>query len=132
MGGDSKYLASGGFSRKEYYTSRWLANIKVVKHNELSNAGLPRYSNTPNTVYLHEDVSGNINEIRIYKGRKAKYDIDWGHGHGDVPNGEPHLHRWVYRKDGTFERQGGRKLKKSEKKLLEKILAKIKKENKDA
>ena len=39
--------------------------------------GLPQYANTSN-VYLKMARDGKIEQARIYNGRKAALDIDWG------------------------------------------------------
>ena len=126
MGGNGTFLASGGFSRQEFITTKRLADIKVVKNPKSPNASLPLYSNTPNTAYLHEDTKVHINQIRFYRNRKVKYDIDWGHGHGDLPKGEPHIHIWVHHKDGTMTRLPPRLLTTREKTVLNPLLKKIK------
>ena len=128
MGGSGAFLASGGFSRQDYITTRFVAGVKVVKHVSKRTAGLPKYSVAPNTCYLHEDSQGNINQLRFYRGRKAKYDIDWGHGHPGLPDGEPHIHIWIHHKNGSIERPAPRLLNVREKRVLNKLIQKIKEE----
>lgn len=125
MGGNGTFLASGGFSRQEYFSQKFIDGIKVIKHITNQNSGLPQYSNTPHTIYLHEDSKGHVNQIRFYRKRKARYDIDWGHAHGDLPLGEAHIHVWQYNKNGTMVRKTPRLLVPREKKLLEKLINKI-------
>ncbi len=124
MGGNGTFLVSGGFSRQEYFTKDIIEDIKVVKHDSKNNAGLPQYSNTPNTAYLHESADGKINEIRFYKNRMPRFDIDWGHSHGKYPEGIPHIHFWKLNKNGKFERQPPRLLKPREQRLFDKFIQK--------
>lgn len=76
--------------------SKVIGGIKVLTNKKKPNSALPRYSNTPNTVYFHQTAKGKINQLRIFRGRNSYLDIDWGHGHGKIPNGVPHMQRWKY------------------------------------
>ena len=128
MGGRGAFLESGGFSRQDYIGKPLIDGIKLVKHITNPNSGLPQYSNTPHTAYVRRDTKGHINQIRFYRGRKAKYDVDWGHTHGDLPLGEPHIHIWIHHKDGTLERKEPRLLKTREKKVLGNLIEKLRRQ----
>lgn len=73
-----------------------IAGIKVLESKYQKNGALPRYSNTPNTMYFHQNSKGRIDQLRIFKGRNSFIDIDWGHGHGTIPRGTPHVQHWAY------------------------------------
>lgn len=75
---------------------RIVAGIKVLESKTQKNGSLPRYSNTPNTKYFHQNSGGSIDQLRIFKGRNSFLDIDWGHGHGSIPKGTPHVQAWHY------------------------------------
>ena len=75
-----------------------IAGIKVIESKYQKNGALPRYSNSPNTMYFHQNSGGKIDQLRIFKGRNSFLDIDWGHGHGSIPKGTPHIQRWTYDK----------------------------------
>ncbi|MBR1474277.1 MAG: hypothetical protein IJ613_01725 [Muribaculaceae bacterium] len=49
--------------------------------------------------------SHSIIQMRVYEGRRAAYDFDWGHGHGKFAEGTVHVHEWTYR-DGSWGRVG--------------------------
>lgn len=75
---------------------RTVAGIKVLESKHQKNGALPRYSNTPNTKYFHQNSKGRIDQLRIFKGRNSFLDIDWGHGHGSIPRGTPHIQQWRF------------------------------------
>lgn len=75
---------------------RQVAGIKVLEGKFQKNSALPRFSNTPNTMYFHQNSKGNIDQLRIFKGRNSFLDIDWGHGHGAIPRGIPHVQLWKF------------------------------------
>ena len=70
--------------------------VKVLENKKNKNAALPRFSNTPNTMYLHQNSKGRIDQLRVFRGRNSFFDIDWGHGHGSIPRGVPHIQEWKY------------------------------------
>lgn len=76
--------------------SRVVDGIKVLGHKSRPNSALPRYSNTPNTAYFHQTANGKINQLRVFRGRNSFMDIDWGHGHGNISKGVPHVQKWKY------------------------------------
>lgn len=125
MGGRGAFLSEGGFTHEEYRVVRRIADVKVLKHIGKGNESLPMYSNTPHTAYIRENSKGNLDQVRFYRGRRAMFDIDWGHGHGKFKKGIPHLHVWIWHRDGTYERSEPRCLTPKEKKVLEKLLSKI-------
>ena len=84
-----------------------VAGIKVLESKFQKNGALPRFSNTPYTKYFHQNSKGNIDQLRIFKGRNSFLDIDWGHGHGSIPRGTPHVQEWKYdSKTQSLVRQG--------------------------
>ena len=119
MGGDGAFLISGGFSRQTFELDEIVGGIKVLKNPTQKNDGLPEYSNTPHTAYYRKDRNGNITQIRFYRGRQAKYDIDWGHAHKKCPTGVPHIHIWKTVKDTTGQRKSGVRLVRQEPRLLD-------------
>ncbi len=83
------------------YKYKWrevyqVAGIKVLEGKLNKNDALPRFSHTPGTKYFRKNSKGRIVQLRIYKGRNSFLDIDWGHGHGSIPRGTPHIQRWKY------------------------------------
>lgn len=118
MGGDGAFLVSGGFDRQVYQLDIMVGNVKVLKQPERSEAALPEFSNTPHTAYFRKNDKGQITQIRFYRGRYAKIDIDWGHAHKDCPLGVPHFHAWKVIKDTAGERKSGVHLLRQEPRLL--------------
>lgn len=82
------------------------------------NDGLPEYSNTPHTAYYRKDRKERTTQIRFYRGRYAKYDVDWGHAHKGCPSGVPHIHEWKVVKDMTGKRKSGVSLVRQEPRTL--------------
>ena len=75
---------------------RTIEGIKVLESKYQKNGALPRYSNTPYTKNFHQNSKGNIDQLRIFRGRNSFLDIDWGHGHGSIPKGTPHVQQWKF------------------------------------
>ena len=127
MGGNGTFLASGGFSRQEYKAARDpIAGIKVIKHILDSHTGMPKYCNTPNTMYLREDSEGNVTQLRVYRGREPYLDVDWGHNHGRFSKGTPHVQEWHKKSDGNLRRdKEPRDLSPSEKKKFGEVFKKL-------
>ncbi len=123
MGGNGTFLESGGFSRQEYKKARDpIAGIKVIKHVTDLHAGMPKYCNTPNTMYLREDNKGNVTQLRVYQGREPYLDVDWGHNHGRFKKGTPHVQEWHKMPDGSLKRdEEPRDLTPSEAKRFKKL-----------
>jgi hypothetical protein len=80
----------------QWHEVKQVAGIKVLESKYKKNGALPRYSNTPNTMYFHLNSKDRIDQLRIFKGRNSFIDIDWGHGHGTIPRGTPHVQHWSY------------------------------------
>lgn len=118
MGGDGAFLVNGGFDRQVYKLDVTVGNIKVLKNPTQKNDGLPEYSNTSHTAYYRKDCKERITQIRFYRGRYAKYDVDWGHAHKDCPLGVPHIHEWKVVKDTTGERKSGVRLVRQDPRTL--------------
>ena len=118
MGGDGAFLVSGGFDRQVYELDVMLGDIKVLKNPAIKNDALPEYSNTPHTSYYRRDSKGRITQIRFYRGRYAKYDVDWGHAHKNCPACVPHIHEWKAVKDSSGKRKSGVKLVRQEPRTL--------------
>ena len=105
MGGSGTFLESGGFARQEYKKARDpIAGIKVIKHIEDPHTGMPKFCNTPNTVYLREDGKGHITQLRVYQGREPYLDVDWGHNHGQFKKGTAHVQEWHKDSNGSLIR----------------------------
>ena len=97
MGNGQHYLKSGGFS-SYFYVSRGkitfdglTANIITWYNTKDNHESLPRFSKT-SKMYVKLDRNGNIVQLRIFEGRKAAIDFDWGHKHGSHPKGTVHVH----------------------------------------
>lgn len=118
MGGDGAFLISGGFDNQVYKLDVMVGDIKVLKVPDRKDAALPEFSNTPHAAYYRRNDKGQITQIRFYRGRYAKIDVDWGHAHKKCPAGVPHIHMWKVVKDTTGERKSGVHLVRQEPRLL--------------
>lgn len=102
MGGNRGWWTLRGNSLSERDNKyRWrevkqISGIKVLESKYQNNGALPRFSNTKNTMYFHQNSKGRIDQLRIFNGRNSFIDIDWGHGHGKIPRGIPHVHKWSF------------------------------------
>lgn len=97
MGNGQHYIKNGGFS-SYFYVSRGVISFNgfsakiITWYNTKDNhESLPRFSKT-SKMYVRLDKNGNIIQLRIYEGRKATIDFDWGHQHGNHPKGTVHVH----------------------------------------
>lgn len=99
--------AIGQEAKYRWREMRQVAGIKVLESKFQKNGALPRFSNTPNTMYFHQNSKGRIDQLRVFRGRNSFFDIDWGHGHGSIPRGTPHIQQWSYdAKTKTLSRVG--------------------------
>ena len=106
MGGHKQYLSGGGFEQYLYHQVGEIISAngisaKVVEKIDKSDPtqGLPLYSNTAELYLGKGRKSGEIVQLRLYKGRMAYMDIDWSHPHGGIPTGTAHVH--FYEIDST-------------------------------
>lgn len=111
MGAQRSYLTSGGFREYLYHqigdtiTANGLSGKVIAKvGGNPGHDGLPMYSNT-SKVYFKLDDDGKIEQARIYNGRKAVLDIDWGHNHEGFKKGMVHVHELVPTADGGWDRK---------------------------
>ena len=118
MGGSKQYLESGGFKNQTYEQTEVTSNgIKILRKIGNKSSNLPMYSNTPYTMYASRDSeSGALKQITVYGGKdgrqKAK-ELDWGHGHGKIKEGNIHVHRYVNgKKDINYYRKPSKKEKR--------------------
>jgi hypothetical protein len=118
MGGDGAFLIDGGFDRKAYELDVMVGDIKVLRNPERNDAALPEFSNTPHTAYYRKNDKGKITQIRFYRGRYAKMDVDWGHAHKGLPANIPHIHTWKVVKDTTGTRKSGVHLVRQQPRLI--------------
>ena len=101
MGGQSFYKKDGGFSEYLYHQVGEAFEMNGFKcktidkiGGKLYHDGLPLYSNTSDIYFKKSDETGQIEQVRFYKGRQAVMDFDWGHPHGkngEFPEGVVHV-----------------------------------------
>lgn len=100
MGGFKKYNPEGGFSEYLYrqvgdsVTANGITAKLVTRiDDDAYHSSLPAFSNT-SEAYAKCSDQGNheVEQLRIYKDRKACIDFDWGHKHGDCISGVVHVH----------------------------------------
>lgn len=114
MGKFNEYNKSGGFSSYNYVhrgriTAGDLTGEVVSKYNEkVAHTGLPEYSDKAK-IYFWRARNGNIIQMRIFVDRKAAFDFDWGHTHGQFQKGVVHVHSWVLDSKGKPHRQEPRR-----------------------
>ena len=107
MGGAKAYNPGGGFSSYEFRQDGGTINVGgvsakvIVKIDDDSNhSGLPVHSNTPGAIYVKVDGSEKKPiQIRVYEGRTASFDLDWGHTH-DASHPKGVVHVQFFDKDG--------------------------------
>lgn len=111
MGAQQLYQSSGGFKEYLYHqvgdtiSANGITGKVIAKTGgQPGHDGLPLYSNT-SKVYFKLDEHGMIEQARIYDGRKAVYDIDWGHVHDDFKIGMVHIHAFSYTSNGDVDRK---------------------------
>lgn len=114
MGGQNYYKAEGGFSQFLYHQVGEIISAngisaKVVEKIDKSDPtqGLPAFANTSELYLGKGRKSGEIVQLRIYKGRKAYMDIDWGHPHKGIPEGKVHVHFYKINAEGKLEKIKG-------------------------
>lgn len=100
MGGFRKYNPEGGFWQYLYHqvgdsitVNGITAKIITRIDDDAFHSSLPAFSNT-STIYAKRSDKGEheVEQIRVYKDRKAIMDFDWGHRHGDCVQGVVHVH----------------------------------------
>lgn len=131
MGGQRSYLSTGGFSEYLYHQvgeTVTAENIsgKIIEKSEdnRSHEGLPLYSNTSKVYFKLDDQSKSIEQARIYDGRKASFDFDWGHTHREFEKGIVHVHEWYTDKHGKMRRRKPRAMSDNEITIYGKLLKK--------
>lgn len=99
-------------------------------NDTLHHKGLPIHSNT-SSIYFKlakkENASDNnfIEQMRVYKDRKAYLDFDWNHDHGSYKKGKVHVHDWIIDKNGVPRRTPPRIISEEEVNRYGKILKKV-------
>ena len=98
MGGQRDYRGSGGFSQYLYtygdiIRSGDLEAKAIYKSGTKDyHDGLPLYSNTADMYFrlteAKESGGKKIDQLRLYKDRKAIMDFDWGHDHPRYEDGK--------------------------------------------
>lgn len=100
MGGYRKYNPEGGFWQYLYHqvgdsitVNGITAKIITRIDDDAFHSSLPAFSNT-SSIYAKRSDKGEheVEQIRVYKDRKAVMDFDWGHRHGDCVQGVVHVH----------------------------------------
>lgn len=100
MGGFKKYDPNGGFSE---YLYRQIGDtitvggltVKIVTRidDDAFHSSLPMYSGKSDAYAKCSDKGDHeVEQLRIYKDRKACMDFDWGHAHGECKSGVVHVH----------------------------------------
>jgi len=75
-------------------------NSKMKFHSSL-----PIYSNTSEVYFKKSDKGKHlVEQARVYIGRKAALDFDWGHTHGGHAKGVVHVHVWHQDSKGNWVR----------------------------
>ena len=96
MGSRGAFWESGGFSAPfEYESFDKIEDIKVIRHKTKNNAGLPEYANTSDAYILY-DKDGRPKQLRIYEGRRPKYDVDFDHASHHKENQHEGYHVHIY------------------------------------
>lgn len=98
MGGQNDYLKSGGFSQYLYTHGDVIksGNLEAKAIYKVGTAdyhnGLPLYSNTADMYFRLTKAKASdefkIDQLRLYKDRKALMDFDWGHDHPRYKDGK--------------------------------------------
>lgn len=103
-------MPTGGFSEYLYHqigdtiTANGISGKVIAKYDgDPEHDGLPIYSNT-SKVYFKLGDGGKVEQARIYDGRKAVFDFDWGHPHHQFDKGVVHVHEHGVNKKGRWER----------------------------
>lgn len=67
-------------------------------------SSLPTWSKTSD-IYFKRDDEGNhdIEQMRVFVGRRATLDFDWNHNHKSFQKGIVHVHQWGMR-NGKWRR----------------------------
>ena len=113
--GHSRHAYKQPTEDRAYETRQVFDNIKIViRKGKKVSSSLPPYSVTPNTIYLKAPTSDGSGQIRIYRGRNAHRDIDWGHKHNEFPANVAHVHVWRKNKEGEYKRVETRLLTRHE------------------
>lgn len=111
MGGYKKFKAEGGFSEYLYHqvgesvTANGItAKVITMIGDDSFHSSLPLFSNT-SIAYAKRSDEGDheVEQLRIYKDRKASIDFDWGHGHRNFEKGVVHVH--VAPEDGNLHKK---------------------------
>ena len=111
MGIAKLYRPGGGFDEYAYRTigrieGRGLSGKIVEPWVQTKNTpSMPLHSGLSLIYFAVGSDSHSIIQMRVYEGRRAAYDFDWGHGHGKFAEGTVHVHEWTYR-DGSWGRVG--------------------------
>ena len=112
MGNCREYQKTGGFSQYLYkqvgetITASNGVQGKIVREigNRISKPSLPLHSGTSEVYLKRNDITGYMNQARIYVNRLARLDFDWGHSHGKFKEGTVHVQSWRMNKNGKWIR----------------------------
>lgn len=126
MGGAKAYNPSGGFNHYEYehdgnpitvggVTAKVIVKIGDDDHQ----SGLPLHSNTPDAVYINVLGKEKVPvQLRVFQGRTASKDFDWGHPHKDKATGKVYpqgvVHVQVFDKNGVRDGRHARYMNNAE------------------
>ena len=71
----------------EYFdTGQRIEGVKVLQRTGNGKGGMPRFSNTPNTMYILQTKGGTLKALGIYDShRELTKTIDIDHGHTNRP-----------------------------------------------
>lgn len=124
MGGSKQYEPGVGIKEQTFEQIGTTKNgIKILHEIGESNSSVPRHSNTPFTMYATQDSNtGKLKQITFYggpDGRTITKQLDWGHPHGGIKQGDIHVH---FYKDGIKVKDKYRKANKRERKLVRKAM----------
>ena len=68
-------------------------------------SSLPRWSKKSEIYFKRNDRDSHpIEQMRVFRARKASLDFDWGHTHKEFPEGTVHVHEWRPNNKGDFSR----------------------------
>lgn len=119
MGNTREYIPSGGFTQYLYHQIGDIITapngirgkiVTEISDKNNSHPSLPIYSNNSDIYMKLADNDNFVEQIRVYKNRKALLDIDWNHAHDGFKLGQAHIHEWKEIKKGIWVRSTKRSL----------------------
>ena len=126
MGGARAYNPAGGFSSYEFRQDGETikiggvsAKVIVKIDDDGLQSGLPIHSNTPNVVYVNvQKNKNNPVQLRVFEGRTAHKDFDFGHPHEDKKTGKKYpkgvVHVQVFDENGIRDNKHARYMNNEE------------------